>query len=233
MELYKTKVKKCGDIIRIHKYEKVVTRGYKSKRVVGKSSNSNVSEEEREKRRIKKLYKSRSDFIDIINYNFTKKDILITLTHEGEEDPDMLKYKFNNFIKKIKYRFGNDIKYCYVKYKQDRGIYHYHVILNISFIDKDVLDKIWPYGRSQVSRIKNVNAIATYMAHHINKETVAKKDYKSKVFQKSRTCEIPKWTYGKDAENILYTISSDYKEKFNKRYDTEMYGEMNIILYEK
>ena len=160
MELYKTKVKKCGDIIRIHKYEKVVTRGYKSKRVVGKSSNSNVSEEEREKRRIKKLYKSRSD-----------------------------------------------IKYCYVKYKQDRGIYHYHVILNISFIDKDVLDKIWPYGRSQVSRIKNVNAIATYMAHHINKETVAKKDYKSKVFQKSRTCEIPKWTYGKDAENILNKFS--------------------------
>lgn len=234
MELYNTKVKQCGNIIKIHKYEKSIVRGYtkRSNKTV-KSNTSNISEEEKEQRRIRKLFKSRSDFIDIINYNFTTKDILITLTYEREEDPEIIKYKFNNFIKKIKYRFGNDIKYCYVKYKQERGIYHYHVILNINFIDKDILDRIWTYGRSQASRIKNVNAIATYMANHINKETVDKKDYKSKVFQTSRTCNKPNWIYGKDAENILYTISSDYKEKFNKKYNTEMYGQMDIILYEK
>lgn len=233
MELYNTKVKKCGNIIKIHKYEKAVTRGYKSKRVERKSTNSNISEEEREQRRIKKILKSKSDFIDIINHNFTDKDILITLTYGREEDPDVIKNNFNNFIKKIKYRFGNDIKYCYVKYKQKRGVYHYHLILNINFIDKDVVDKIWTYGRTQISKIKNVNAIATYMANHINKDTIEKKGYRSKVFQTSRTCIKPNWIYGEDAEKILYTISSEYKEKFNRKYDTEMYGEMAIIIYEK
>lgn len=233
MELYNTKVKKCGNIIKIHKYEKAVTRGYKSKRVERKSTNSNISEEEREQRRIKKILKSKSDFIDIINHNFTDKDILITLTYGREEDPDVIKNNFNNFIKKIKYRFGNDIKYCYVKYKQKRGVYHYHLILNINFIDKDVVDKIWTYGRTQISKIKNVNAIATYMANHINKDTIEKKGYRSKVFQTSRTCIKPNWIYGEDAEKILYTISSEYKEKFHKKYNTEMYGQMDIIFYEK
>lgn len=233
MELYSTKIKKCGNTIKVHKYEKPILRGYKSKRSSGKSSPLNISDEEREQRRIKKLFKSRSDFIDILNNNFTTKDILITLTYEREEDPEIIKYNFNNFIKKIKYRFGKDIKYAYVKYKQRRGVYHYHIVTDINFIEKETLEKIWSYGRSQISKIKNVNAIATYMANHINKDTLDKKDYKSKVFQTSRTCIKPNWIYGKDAENILYTISSDYKEKFYKKYNTEMYGQMDIILYEK
>ena len=234
MELYRTKIKKCGNLIKVHKYERPIVRGYSKKgNNTAKSSTSNISEEEREQRRVRKIYKSRNDFIDLINYNFTTKDILITLTYEREEDPEMIKYNFNNFIKKIKYRFGNDIKYCYVKYKQDRGIYHYHIILNINYMDKDTLEKIWSYGRSQISRIKNVNAIGTYMGNHINIDTVNKKEYKEKVFQKSRTCKIPQWTYGNDAENILYTLTSEYEEKFKKKYDTEMYKEMEIIIYEK
>lgn len=234
MELYKTKVKKCGNIIKIHKYEKPVIRGY-TKRNKKQETNVvlNISEEERENRRIKKLYKSRSDFIDIVNYNFTTKDTLITLTYEDEEDPAVIKTNFDKFIKKIKYRFGNEIKYAYVKYKQRRGVYHYHIVTDINFIEKDNLEKIWSYGRSQISKIKNVNAIATYMANHINKETIGEKEYRARVFQTSRTCIKPNWIYGEDAENILYTISSDYKEKFNKKYNTEMYGEMDIILYEK
>lgn len=233
MELYKTKVKKCGNIIRIQKYEKPVIRGYTSNRGCKNSATSNISEEEREKRRINKIYKSRSDFIDIVNYNFTTKDILITLTYEREEDPEEMKYNFDKFIKKIKYRFGNSIKYCYVKYKQERGVYHYHIVADINYIDKDVLEKIWVHGRSQISKIKNVNAIATYMGNHINRETIDNKLYKSKIFQTSRTCEKPQWVYGEDAEIILYTMSREYKEKFNKKYDTEMYGEMEISMYEK
>lgn len=234
MELYKTKLKKCGNIIKIHRYEKPIIRGYTKKSIRNKTFiKSNMNEEEREEKRIKKLFKSRNDFIDIINYNFTTKDTLITLTYEKEEDPNNIKYNFDKFIKKIKYRFGNQIKYCYIKYKQQRGVYHYHIITDINYIDKDVLQKLWVHGRSQISRIKNVNAIATYMANHINKETIDKKSYKEKIFQKSRTCETPQWIYGNDAEFILDTISSDYKEKFNRKYDTEMYGEMDIIIYEK
>ncbi len=233
MERYNTKIKKCGNIIRVHKYEKPILRGYKTRRSSSKSVNSNITDEEREQRRIKKLFKSRSDFIDIINHNFTTRDILITLTYDGEEDPEIIKYNFNNFIKKIKYRFGKEIKYCYVKYKQERGVYHYHIVTDINFIEKETIKKIWSYGRSQISKIKNVNAIATYMANHINKDTVGKKGYKSKVFQVSRTCIKPSWIYGEDADNILYTIPSEYKKKFNKKYNTEMYGEMDIILYEK
>lgn len=235
MELYRTKLKKCGNIIKIHKYEKAVIRGYTSKRNnrAEKMAQSNISEKEREQRRIKKLFKSRNDFIDIINYNFTTKDILITLTYEREEDPQVIKRDFDKFIKKIKYRFGKDIKYCYIKYKQQRGVYHYHIVTDIKYIDKDILEKLWGHGRSQISKIKNVNAVATYMANHISKETIDKKEYKEKVFQKSRTCETPQWIYGEDADNVLYTMSRDYKEKFKRKYDTEMYGEMDIIIYEK
>ncbi len=70
------------------------------------------------------------------------------------------------------------------------------------------------------------------MANHINKDTIDKKEYRSKVFQTSRTCIKPNWIYGEDAENILHTISKNYKEKFYKKYNTEMYGEMKIITYE-
>ncbi|MGL5714118.1 MAG: rolling circle replication-associated protein [Paraclostridium sp.] len=235
MEVYKTKLKMCGNIIKVHQYEKSIIRGYTSKRNISheNSGQANISEEEREQRRIKKMFRSKSDFTDIINNNFTTKDTFITLTYDKEEDHEVMKYNFNNFIKKLKYRFGKDIKYCYIKFKQQRGVYHYHIVTDIKFIDNDILKKLWKYGYSDISKIKNVNAISTYMANHINKETIDKKEYREKVFQKSRTCEIPKWVYGDDAENILYTISSDYKEKFNRKYDTEMYGEMDIIIYEK
>ena len=239
MEQYNVKLKQCGNIIRIHKYEKAVVRGYKYKR--NTSNRIRIEddyfnpelEEKKKERRIKKLIKSKNDFIDIVNYNFTTKDILVTLTSSTEEDPEVIKNNFNNFMKKIKYRFGNDIKYCYVKLKQERGVYHYHLILNINYIDKDAISTLWGYGNVNISRIKNVNAIATYMGNHINKSSVSNKDLREKIFQTSRTCIKPKWVYGADAENILYTISSDYKEKFYKKYNTEVYGEMDIILYEK
>lgn len=234
MELYNTKIKNCGNIIKVHRYQKSILRGYKRKsscRSVG--IRQEISEEEKKDRRIKKLIKVKSEFIDIINYNFTNKDTLITLTYEIEENPEVIKENFKKFINKIKYRFGNDIKYCYVKYKQNRGVYHYHVILNIDFIDQDTLKKIWSYGSYEIGRIKNINAVATYMANHVTKETINKKDYKSKVFQTSRTCERPKWIYGAEAEHILDTISNDYKEKFYKKYITDTYGEMDIIIYEK
>lgn len=233
MELYNTKIKQCGNIIKVYKYEKPILRGYKVKKTSIKSAPLEISEEEREQRRIRKLFKSKSDFIDILNNNFTTKDILITLTYENEENEDIIKYNFNKFIKKIKYRFGKDIKYAYIKYKQQRGVCHYHIVIDINYIDKEILDKIWSHGRSQTSKIKNVNAIAVYMANHINKNTLDKKNYKSKVFQISKTCIKPNWVYGKVAEDILYNIPNDYKEKFNKKYNTEMYGEMDIILYEK
>lgn len=233
MEVYNSKVKKCGNIFRVHKYEKPVVRGYKSNRGNVKLVNSNISEEERERRRIKKILKSRNDFIDIVNHNFTTNDTFITLTYEREDDPNEIKKNFDKFIKKIKYRFGKSIKYCYIKYKQQRGLYHYHIVMDIDYIDKKNLDNMWEHGRSQISRIKNVNAIATYMGNHIDINNIEKKEYKEKIFQKSRTCDVPQWTYGEEAENILNTISSEYKEKFYRKYDTEMYGEMDIIIYEK
>lgn len=237
MEQYNLKIKQCGNIIRIHKYEKAVVRGYKHNRTnnfgIEEIEVTPEIEQQRKERRIKKLIKSKNDFIDIVNYNFTTKDILVTLTSSAEEDPEVIKNNFNSFIKKIKYRFGNDIKYCYVKLKQARGVYHYHLILNINYIDKDVISELWGYGNVNISQIKNVNAIATYMGNHINKESVEGKDLREKIFQTSRTCIKPNWIYGEDAEKILYTIPKSYREKFYKKYKTEVYGDMDIILYEK
>ena len=232
MELYSTKLKKCGNIVKIHKYKIPVKIGYKSKRGNSKH-NPNITDEERKLRRKNKMNKSKYEFIDIVNYNFTTNDVFITLTNEREEDPATIKYNFNNFIKKIKYRFGKDIKYCYVKHKQKRGVYHYHMVADIEYIQKDVLEKIWPYGISSISKINNVNAVAVYMANHVDDTVIEKKEYRSKIFQTSKTCKRPKWIYGAEAENILAKMSNDFNETFAKTYSTKMYSNMDIKIYEK
>lgn len=47
------------------------------------------------------MNKSKYEFIDIVNYNFTTNDVFITLTNEREEDPETIKHNFDKFIKKL------------------------------------------------------------------------------------------------------------------------------------
>ncbi|MEG1141196.1 MAG: hypothetical protein RSE41_01855 [Clostridia bacterium] len=234
MEIYNTKLKKCGNIIKIKKYEKKITRGYKRSIIRQEvAENQVMSEEDKEQKRYKDMIKSRNDFIDKINYNFTIKDTFITLTYESNElDPEQTNKDFDNFIRKLKYHYGKDIKYAYVKSKQYRGAYHYHVVTDIKFIDYNKLNKLWKYGNIHIDKIKNVNGVGLYMANNISKEELLKKEYKKKIFQTSRTCEDAKWIYGDKAE-IIYNALIDSGEKpiYNKNFNTQYLDNMEIIIY--
>lgn len=235
MEIYNTKLKKCGNIIKIKRYDKKVVKGYKRnpiKKDIGE--NLNISEEEKEQRRYKNMIKSRNEFIDKINYNFTTKDTFITLTYESNEaDPQQTNKDFDNFMRKLKYHYGKDIKYAYVKSKQNRGAYHYHLVTNIQFIDYNKLKKLWKYGNIYIDKIKNVNGVGLYMANNISKEELLKKEYKKKIFQTSRTCKDANWIYGDKAE-IIYNALIDSGEKpiYNKNFRTQFLDNMEIIIYE-
>lgn len=235
MEIYNTKLKKCGNIIKIKKYDKKVVKGYKRnsiKKDLGEKSN--ISEEDKEQRRYKNMIKSRNEFIDKINYNFTTKDTFITLTYEcNETDPQQTNKDFENFIRKLKYHYGKDIKYAYVKSKQNRGAYHYHLVTDIKFIDYNKLKKLWKYGNIYIDKIKNVNGVGLYMANNISKEELLKKEYKKKIFQTSRTCKDANWIYGDKAE-IIYNALIDSGEKpiYNKNFRTQFLDNMEIIIYE-
>ena len=68
---------------------------------------------------------------------------------------------------------------------------------------------------------------------HVDDTVIEKKEYRSKIFQTSKTCKRPKWIYGAEAENILAKMSNDFNETFAKTYSTKMYSNMDIKIYEK
>ncbi len=235
MEVYNIKAKRCGNIIKIHKYKNGILRGYKTKSSSTILRTRNLNTPESIERRKNNLTRLRSNFIDLINHNFTNKDLFITLTYEKDVEHVEVKKDFDKFIKKLKYRFGKNIKYAYVKkYDKLKLRYHYHIVVNIDYIGIDEFKDIWKHGFSQISKIENVNHVATYMANNIKDKDIENNKSNIKFFNKSRNCKNPEWVYGFDAEEIL--LDAQYKTnnnpKFIKNYNSDYVGEMTIITYE-
>jgi len=97
--------------------------------------------------------------------------VMVTLTpSENIQDGRLFSSQLNRFMVELK-RYLNDknIKYVAVREKQERGAYHYHLIIfGYKFIPHDVLAHLWRIGWVWVSVVSNEYAI-TYILKYVRK----------------------------------------------------------------
>ena len=121
--------------------------------------------------------RSRLHLIQLVETNFTEKDVSVTLTYDGTApDPERVDKDIRNFIARVKRaRTKNglpDLKYIYAiggdempaaGYSGKRP--HVHMIMN-GGIERDALEQIWAKGRANADRLQprdeGLGGIAVY-----------------------------------------------------------------------
>ena len=112
----------------------------------------------------------------LINANFTgaANELHVTLTYaENMTDTKRLKTDFNNFIKKLKYKYKDTtIDYINVIEPQGRGAWHCHLLLRFNdlpkiYIDNKELATMWGKGFVTIRSLKDVDNIGAYLSAYL------------------------------------------------------------------
>lgn len=115
----------------------------------------------------------------LINENFNRDGIWITLTYSRENEPvdiEEAKKNMQNYIKRLRYRRRKlglpEIKYVYViEYSPECKIrFHHHLVMD-GELDQDTVEKTWKLGkRNETRRLEPDEYGLTGMAKYITKE---------------------------------------------------------------
>lgn len=140
-----------GDYVEIEQYP-VSENGKR----LGRGDKENPSSESQKKLNEKN---ARKKLTRLINTNFGKQDLFVTLTHDKPVSESEGKRELTNFFRRVKdYRKKTvlpELKYIAVtetgeKGHREKGVHH-HVICNDMSMDE--LERIWGKGRIQTSRL--------------------------------------------------------------------------------
>jgi len=140
------------------------------------------------------ILRARRQIRRLIEANVVQLPIFITYTFkkniESLEEANPLLTKH---LKELQRRYGK-LKYLVVPEFQKRGAVHYHVIFfNLPYIKnlKIKLQKLWPYGFSQVKAIRKVRSIGAYVSKYLQKSINDSRTTRRKSYFCSRNLRKP------------------------------------------
>lgn len=191
--VYVIKTIKAGDVVEKEIYCVPKARDYKRGEKKNKSSKS--KENLNRKNKIKNT-------VRLVNANFKKDDLYITLTYKKNTlvDEERAKKDIDNYIKKLKRWFkknkpDEEFKYIHVidfvddPKKSKRTRIHHHLI--VSEMDRDVAEEKWALGVANAKRLKpnelQFEEVATYMASQAKRRIGHSKNLKKPIITIDRT----------------------------------------------
>lgn len=190
--------------------------------------------------RFRSSHRAQNKLIRLILSNFESNCKLLTLTFNNQNNFDIYDLKVCNvqlkkFLKKLK-RFlkVRNLKYIYVAELQKRGAIHYHLVLDIRFIEKDKFTELWGYGFIDIEKVTNLLQTAYYVGKYITKNVRDKRSIGKRAYYASKGLKKPIIEYGSFAgwvyENIkqlnLFPIAEGSYE--SERNGTIKYSKYNL-----
>lgn len=169
MAKYNVKITNYGYKEKITIYDKGILYGTKSisaNRSRQKYEDMSEAKKERsDKRRISYYRKQIYTLTEIAQMN-PDLNVFITLTFkENITSYDIAVSKWQSFLKRLRNYYSEPLKYiCVWEYQKKRskkegikngGIFHFHCLMNIGFIDNNILGKIWGNGFVNIQKITN------------------------------------------------------------------------------
>lgn len=205
-----------------------------------------MSKEEQKKsdERRKGYYQKRvRELCDIAIHN--SLSLFTTVTFKKNiTDYELAKHEWELFLKRLKYRFGDDIKYIATHEKQKRGAYHFHILTtDIGFVPESEMRAIWGNGFVKMKKINTeckeeqervINYILKYITKDIGVEEV---DFRPRKIYTSRSLSKPlvkRTISNKSIESIIfdnmedivrvseYDLKNQQGIKFNKAVSIEI-----------
>jgi hypothetical protein len=168
---------------------------------------------------------------------------MITLTSGlNSQDGKLFSFEFNHFITYLKrYLRDNDLYYVCVRERQERGAYHYHLVLfGYKFIPVEALSEFWRLGWVWVSMVRNEEAIS-YILKYVKKGNQFGRLHASYIFLSLFKKEYLSWV-GFFRRSFFFGLLIDFvggqlkkldfegiKTWFYKEYEKYYIGIKNIM----
>ncbi|MBB6622255.1 hypothetical protein H7E67_02320 [Clostridium gasigenes] len=209
-----------------------------------------ISKIERKQRRKKKQKESqkkqknlndknaKKHLIRLINTNFKKRDLHVTLTYNKNNLPKSeyeARKDVANFIRRLKcYIKKNglgELKYiAVIEYKESTGEkeirLHHHLVIN-GIVDRDTIEEVWKKGYANADRLKPDDFGFEALARYISKDPKGQKRWTQSRNLKQPTIKVNDYKYSgrkvyeiyrgeRDiAKNYTDYLLSDYKQEVN------------------
>lgn len=170
---------------------------YRSRTALFRAKKAMATSEKQKKQNAKN---TRKKIVRLLNANFTKKDIWVTLTYDNAHLPKNMREArkvLQNYLRRLAYWMKKHgygaLKYLYVtEYIEDeRSVrIHHHVVMN--FPDRDIAESLWAGGgRTQARRLQPDDSGLEGLGRYISKTRSVKYE---KTWAASRNLKQPKIT---------------------------------------
>ena len=220
---YREKVYECGDYLEVDIYPVFREQGGKCRRRAKSKPTRAVQEKLNQRNAERKL-------IRILNGNFTKGDIHITLTYRADALPETYEESLRdarNYLRRVnrmRKKLGlPELKYVLIP---GEGKFHFHIIMN-GGLSRDVLEELWGYGYANTERLQftenGLAGLATYIGAQFITEEGDKRERGQKRYSCSRNIVMPegKERDGRISQRLvceLATVDSESRAAFEKLY---------------
>lgn len=168
----------------------------------------------------------------VMNFDSSSKFITFTFKDTNKFDiknPVECNSEFRKFMYRLRRLFPK-IKYIAViefQDKNDRGAVHYHMICDLPFIKKSVLEKLWGLGFIKINAIDKVDNIGAYVIKYATKDNGDERLQGIKAYNCSkgleRPIEIKSWHSGssKLLDEVLELIKNK-KPVYHNDYEVQL-----------
>jgi len=226
---YQKKAVQSGKMVELYEYARPIFRGLKSRLGGG------GGDREPKARTMQSAMRTRKNIRQHVNCNPTMDKFLTLTFAENVVDVETANYEFKKFRQKLERHIGRKFKYLGVIEFQKRGAVHYHLMMDIPFIEWQKLSEIWGQGRIQIERIRKPNRAGVYMAKttgYLMKGVEDLRLYGRKIFFYSYTLldKITEWTdnFIKEFQDLVDTCKILVYEK---RFFVVGHGMIKYSLY--
>lgn len=165
----------------------------------------------------------------LIYANFGPGSKFITLTFSDTTDFNIYDLKSCNekfalFVKRLR-KFYPDFKYLSKPEFQKRGAVHYHLVVDIGFIDKKVLSNLWGHGFVDIRKVECQEQIGPYLTKYLSKDYYDERYKNHKSYFYSNNMVRPRKYYFQKTEDFKKFIDENkIKPDFVSRYENEYSG---------
>ncbi len=223
---YRTKIIITGNKVEVYKNKVGIRIGSKRNK---KKRKKRKPQEGPKKLNEFAIYRCRREIKWRINSNPEMNKFLTLTFAENRTDLKSCNKELKAFIRKLKVLKDN-IKYIAVPEFQKRGAVHYHILINLDYIDQNKIAQIWGHGFIRVNSIDAHTNIGMYVVKYIGKDMSDERYFNNKKYFCSRNLAKPTILH---SPNILDIKSKcpNFNFLFQKVFQS-YYGSIKYELFE-
>ena len=239
---YREKLIISGNKIELYKYQALIKGAPKWKKkktrivkrrtkeqIIEQAKKSEESNHKMEVMRYSSLRRTRSRITRLINSNDDIRTFITLTFKENITDLFVANDIFKKFIKRLKRKFPK-LKYLAVPEFQKRGAVHYHILVNIEYLENDKLADIWEQGFVMINKVRHINNLGMYISKYIGKDLFDVRYFGMRKILLSRNLNQPiVLTAYKGVMNFL--DKTKLKLLFEKKYISDWLGVIYYRLY--